>query len=428
MRRDRKKLLIKSAKLVWVLLVLGVLGCVDRERSNPLDPRNPSTDGQPTGLRARSEYKSIHLTWDDFGKATVTAIRIYRKLSAQTQFELIAEIDGPVRQYSDRNLEFGVTYIYQIVAVSGNYASPPSAPVTVTLGPSFIWVVDYGAGELVRFPYDLSQAEFRFGYFFSPTLVLTIPKKSQVWLADRFDRAVYRVSAEPRILAKSKNLNQVSNMAMSLLSQELWVIESGSRMISRLDLDGNQNFQFGSLENPWGIAGADDGLSAWVSDLGRKAIYRISATDSTARPVAGTLVAPRDLVLNSKSGQLWLADSTRLVVFDSNRDVVLNVFEGFQYAAELAIDSRRNECWVLEYSRANTLGKVTRVSAAGSSLAVVNQIGFPIALAVDEYDGRCYIVDAGKRQILVVTPAGGIDHQILSLGNPSDISIETQDY
>lgn len=84
-----------------------------------------------TGLRAVPAPASIELSWDTAGP-DVTAYRIYRA-EGDGAFQRIAE-SGAVPTYSDRAVQAGKTYRYEVAAVNGSgREGARSAPVTVSL-------------------------------------------------------------------------------------------------------------------------------------------------------------------------------------------------------------------------------------------------------------------------------------------------------
>lgn len=413
--------------LLFVLMVILFCGCIDRERNNPLDPKNPKTKGVPASLRIYSGHKSVTLVWEDYGALVIKAVIIYRKLASEQEFTQIAEVSGNTYSYIDKNLEYNITYVYQIVIVGDNYITPPSNPVPITLGPSFTWVVDYGAGEVIRFPYDLGQPDFRYGYFISPTVIEMVPRQSYAWISDRFDRVLYKISSEPRIVAKSDVLFQPSIMSIALNTNDIWVVEDGKSTVAKLDKIGRKVFNFGPMARPWGIATSIDGRSAWVSDLEKKQVYLINSVDSTAQILLTGLNAPRDIAINNLTGQVWIADSTQIIVMGPHSFDTPIFFDGFEFAGKLAIDTKRNECWVLEYNTMAGQGKITRFSESAGKLAEVTGLYYPVALDVDEYDGRCFVVESGRKCVTVLSSQGKIIHKIESLVNPSDVAIEVYD-
>jgi hypothetical protein len=85
----------------------------------PIDKFPPTV---PTSLRAIAAPASIELSWDRNNESDFASYRVYRSVGGGA-FERVTETDIPT--FSDRNLEAGKTYRYQVSAVdrSGNESS-----------------------------------------------------------------------------------------------------------------------------------------------------------------------------------------------------------------------------------------------------------------------------------------------------------------
>ena len=69
-----------SIALFIAILTFGGWGCSNRERLNPLDPRNPDTLGRPTGLRVTSNRHRVTLSWEFVEHANVLGISVWRRI------------------------------------------------------------------------------------------------------------------------------------------------------------------------------------------------------------------------------------------------------------------------------------------------------------------------------------------------------------
>jgi len=94
-----------------------------------ITPEDTFPPAVPSGVRASEAPDSIELTWDRNPEADFAGYRVYRAAPGGP-LEKIAELEIPT--YSDRNIEHGKTYRYELSAFDrvGN-ESPHSAPVEV---------------------------------------------------------------------------------------------------------------------------------------------------------------------------------------------------------------------------------------------------------------------------------------------------------
>jgi fibronectin type 3 domain-containing protein len=97
-----------------------------------ITPKDTFPPLAPTGLRAPAAPASIELSWERNTETDLAGYRIYRSTD-NGPFEKIADV-GQIPSYSDRGVQRGKQYRYQIAAFdqSGN-ESPRSAPVEATI-------------------------------------------------------------------------------------------------------------------------------------------------------------------------------------------------------------------------------------------------------------------------------------------------------
>jgi fibronectin type 3 domain-containing protein len=104
----------------------------ESELSEPvtITPRDTFPPATPTGIRAIGGTQSIELTWERNTEADLAGYRLYRA-AGDGAFEKLEDL-VQVPAYSDRKVETGKTYRYQISAVdqAGN-ESPRSAAIAV---------------------------------------------------------------------------------------------------------------------------------------------------------------------------------------------------------------------------------------------------------------------------------------------------------
>ena len=122
----------------YTYLVQRVVPAGDRvaqsELSEPavITPKDTFPPAAPQGVRAIGAAQSIELTWERSPEPDLAGYRIYRATGAGA-FEKLADI-SQLPTYSDRAVESGKTYRYQVSALdqSGN-ESPRSPSISATL-------------------------------------------------------------------------------------------------------------------------------------------------------------------------------------------------------------------------------------------------------------------------------------------------------
>jgi hypothetical protein len=97
-----------------------------------ITPKDTFPPKVPTGLNASAGVGAVELAWDRNTEADFKEYRIFRAEGDGAFAQIADALDAPI--YSDRTVESGKRYRYQVVAVDqlGN-ASQPSTPVEVTV-------------------------------------------------------------------------------------------------------------------------------------------------------------------------------------------------------------------------------------------------------------------------------------------------------
>jgi uncharacterized protein (TIGR02145 family) len=125
-----------------------LMTCSKKERSNPLDSQNPSTQGDPFGLTSELTSQGVKLTWKAVGVSGVTGYKIQRNAST------LSALEASATQYTDTSIYAESTYVYAMCAVSGSTQSESGKPVTVKIDSSqlcitpAVWAAPHLGGTL----------------------------------------------------------------------------------------------------------------------------------------------------------------------------------------------------------------------------------------------------------------------------------------
>ncbi len=104
-------------RLFIFILTLSILGCSDREWTNPFDPDCPKELFTPTNLMAVKEGNAIKLTWQQTNR-NISGFEIRRSVDGGSQAS-VANTDYNVNFWTDNNVVPGKRYEYIIVAKAG---------------------------------------------------------------------------------------------------------------------------------------------------------------------------------------------------------------------------------------------------------------------------------------------------------------------
>lgn len=107
------------AGLGLVFLVgLFLLTCSKKERSNPLDPSNPSTQGDPFRLKAGMKHNGVVSTLTGITNQSLYGYRLYRRNYRGNQYDVHGGTNLSIRTYIDESLQNDSLYRHKVCAIT----------------------------------------------------------------------------------------------------------------------------------------------------------------------------------------------------------------------------------------------------------------------------------------------------------------------
>jgi len=100
---------------------------------NPLDEKNPATQGDPFKLTATIANGGVTLTWVQLDMKEVEGYFIYRSLNSTDNFIKIDTTQKSVNSWTDKSIENGSTYWYKVTAFGNGQESSQCNPVPVRI-------------------------------------------------------------------------------------------------------------------------------------------------------------------------------------------------------------------------------------------------------------------------------------------------------
>ena len=82
-----------------------VWGCSQRDRLNPLDPKNPDTEGKPVGVTILSDQDDVTVSWVNQSFEDILGFNIYRRQEGE-DFESIGVASVSASSFTDSDLEY----------------------------------------------------------------------------------------------------------------------------------------------------------------------------------------------------------------------------------------------------------------------------------------------------------------------------------
>jgi hypothetical protein len=391
-----------------VLAVLLLAGCSTRDHSNPLDPQNPDTHGNPEWLFAIADDGAVDLSWKVPTYVDLDAVRLIDAASDQV---LWTGGDGR-GVFRDLGLQNGVTRTYRLDLVlnSGTILGLPVEKATP--GKNIPWVYDLGRGEVVRLSPDGLRR--RTGYFDSATLaVVADPDSGFVLALDFFSGRILTLDRDAKERWVVENYARPN--AGAFVRGGWWVSDSGLGVVRRLNAQGIVLREFSGFTFPLDVAAVGDS-AVWVAD----ATGPVSLIHLGRGIVAvDTLRSPRALAATQEGGT-WVADSDadQLVRLGPTGNVMLRL-DGYPGVEALAGDPLGNGVWVGDRSHR----RVALLDADGN--VVMSAPGFPApsSLSVAPDGSEVWVADAALGFIVRLSRTGEVLDRSLDLSNPVSVSV-----
>jgi len=165
--------------ILLILVLFFIYGCADRQHDNPLDPLNKKTKGRPVGLDVLSFESTAVLTWQSFQVDGLIGIKVYRQKKNDSTFQEIGLVTDQ-SNFEDKSVDFGITYNYRIQAITEKYQTPFSDVVSITPGPSYIWVTSGSFGIVSKITHDASHLIFQRSNYLYPYGITSVGYKKGV--------------------------------------------------------------------------------------------------------------------------------------------------------------------------------------------------------------------------------------------------------
>ena len=125
---------------VSLLALAGALAllcsCSQRERSNPLDPQNPNSNGAPTGFNAIAGFLAVRLNWDPEPDLAISGFMLHRLLAGDSLYRPVAGLlSKRSGTFLDTGVPNGVEARYRLYFITGSELSAVAAEDVAMPGP-----------------------------------------------------------------------------------------------------------------------------------------------------------------------------------------------------------------------------------------------------------------------------------------------------
>ncbi len=407
-----------------VLLIL-LLSCTDRERSNPLDLKNPETLGRPTGLTVISIQDTIFLNWDIIELSDLTGYQIYRGSDTSTEPVLHAFVSAPSNTFKDFTVVFDIEYDYQISAVGDNFESSRSDFAKITPGPTFNWVTENGNQQIAKLTHDSRHLIHRTGRFSAIVDIEPNPRTGEVWVLNNFigiEGNLKKVTSEGRVDERFITFESPTDAALNYDLNEIWVTDPQQSSVTKLDSSGNTIFTIHEFKIPTLVAVDQRNGNCWVADNETNSVSRVLSNGTQMLKSGVRFDSITAMDLNSEDGSVWLVDETRIVKINQNGDFLLEIKAPLTFPGKIAINKNSGELWAINDNPAG----LYKFSPTGEMLLDVTVSFSPDNISVNLYDNSVLVSDVRGHTIYRVSEGGEILSLFKGLIFPDLVSVQNQ--
>jgi hypothetical protein len=399
--------------------------CSDRDRINPLDPKNPKTWGRPTGFKVISIQDTVFLNWDSIELRDLVAYKIYRKKQSEQGLSVYKLVDPELNSFKDLDVEFGIDYTYQLSVLGSSYESARSDSLAIVPGPTFNWAADNATNQLIKLTHDARYPILRTSSFFTIVDLEPNPVSGEIWVLERLNRFTgnaIRVSKDGQVLRPLIPFIGPVDAALHINSSSLWVADFEDGRVAKLDSIGNRLLTITSFTRPTAVDVDQRTGACWVIDAITQRIAKINSDGAHIYEATFQFIAPQSVAVNSTDGSVWVADSTRVVKLSENGDFELTLNAPFNFASKLDVNEITGDVWVIDL----TASTVCKFSADGQKLIAVAGFSQPADLSVNFYDQGCLIADTENQRLVKVTSEGEIAAIFSEIGIPEVVRVQNQ--
>jgi hypothetical protein len=374
--------------------------CADRERTNPFDPANPDTGGNPYALRAIAGDARAELSWDHGEMQDLDGYRLVRSLTdgGTPGDSTIFQIDAGQTFFLDTGLTNGTTYSYKLAFIFDGIQAWTNSD-TVTPGTAVPWVLDGYAGTLVRLsPDGRDQAAiFSMSSIFSDLDV--VDSDESAWVADYFNRKAFHVDKDAELMEDIDLSGYPFAMVIDEVRTRVWMSESEPTSLVRYS-GGLASATYELPQYPVSLAVDETSGDLWACSSSGGWVAKV---DDQGLLMGHGFSSPRALAFDHASRVVWVAANTEVVKLDTDLQIMLRV-TGFAEPEDIAIDQERGNIWIADTGNA----RVVKISSGGNVLATVTGFGEPFSVAIDAVKEECWIADSMTGEVIRVSGGGEI--------------------
>ena len=383
-------------------------GCDTRERTNPLDPRNPASQGNPESPLLYSTHDSVYVSWSHLNFSDAHNFNIYRKIEGEGDFRLIATLQPHLFSYWDLPCEYEKTRWYKISVGAENYESEQSDPVETRPGPTYLWATDRFNSTVTKYSHDGRHTVLRSGMFTEPYRITTNPSNRSILVTDLWDGRIKILSEKGTLLNDNMQLIGLTDFAFDSLDDVVWATSYNFNTCARFSFSGLKELEKSIFNSPWYIALHTEANRVFVINDGQGEIIRMDYEGQAEFQKSG-FEDFRAMAYDQERDRLWVSDLNRITILENTLDDmrVLKRMTGFSRIDIIEIDAANGDVWCIDYSDQVNESRVVKFTMDGDEYFALQGFTDPRDLAVNPYNHHCFVAESSTGRLIELDDNNG---------------------
>jgi hypothetical protein len=419
--------MIKKLITTIIIILFFYIGCTKRERLNPIDPLNPNTDGKPQNLTVYSDKDTVVLSWTSVQIKEKIGYNIYRRQSGENDYQFIHLTNSEAYQFIDRDVHYDTTYSYRISLKTTSYESPPSDSVVITPGPTNIYITDVYNYQIIKLSHDAIHEIRRYNVDGNPWDIDIDPNAGTIWFSDvLWNAIVYRSQNEWIGITSPTTWWEPIDLTIDYQRKIVWAADQRNKLI-RIPMTSPNNLielSHEQFQKPNSVDVDIHSGTCWLADPGANKVFRINSIGNTITPVPFDFLDPVGLVIYQSESSVYVADRNRIIKISADGSIVVWGGQEFLKIIAIAINQQTGELWISDQNPDTSSAMIIKEDNQGNRLFEIKNFKLPQALAVNTYDGSCFVTDSEKGKIIQISSQGQILSEFGNYYYPRGVAIE----
>lgn len=391
----------KNTLIATLIVALLFYKCIERERTNPFDPKSSNNLEEVFRLRLTSSEDEIIVSWNPMDKFEYDSTKIYKFKVDDTTNSFLCTFPKGISEWRDREITADKRYKYKMSLLSSGSETYMVESDTIVPGPGFLWVLDSHYRSILLLSYDGAHIYRTFNDLTYPFLMSVIDD-STILVVDYFYKGLIFISPHSMPRRIEEDFGYIRNLAVSIKTGRIVTYEEHDQ-IAIYTKEGSREQEVSiSKKIDWMEIGDRQQILWFGSES--DGVYCLDLNNPQIEPMKVDTISSVNGTVIEDFG--WCAvcseDRNTVKIFDSSGFVVKII--NFEKPTSLAYDEVNQKLWIA--GRGNpSLGSI----AIQSSSEVVSSsvmLEYPMGIAVNSRTGELFVADPSLKKVLHLDKKG----------------------